>query len=243
MRKFQVVCALVAVAMGGIIMSCNKNSNPAAPGPAPGPGDVVYSEGFEESPDFLGLLYVQINYATNWGLMTITDSAAHTGKQSLTSDSNCIGIKGSLGSQIEDSTAGIQFYLMAKKPEETDFIAGMGQSGSAPNGLYSFVGMGIDKSDSFTCLYQQSPYNGTSDTNTGVIKKNVVPLGYNQWYKCNIEYNFNDDIATYYLNGAIVCKLKPGGFYGMGQFFAMRDSLGKQGPKEYYLDDVTVYKK
>ena len=32
MRKFQVVCALVAVAMGGIIMSCSKNSNPAAPG-------------------------------------------------------------------------------------------------------------------------------------------------------------------------------------------------------------------
>ena len=74
--------------------------------------------------------------------MTITDSAAHTGKQSLTSDSNCIGIKGSLGSQIEDSTAGIQFYLMAKKPEETDFIAGMAQTGFRRQRLIRLCGNG-----------------------------------------------------------------------------------------------------
>jgi hypothetical protein len=230
---------VAAAALGTITLSCSKKSSPI--GPVIPAGGVIFNEGFEEHPDSLGLLYAQVSYASNWGLMTITDSAAHAGKQSLTCDSNCTGIKGTIGTEIEDSTAGIQFYLMAKKPEETDFSAGLAQLGSAGNGLFAFVGMGIDKSDSFTCFYQQQPDNGNSGT--GMIQKNVVPLGFNKWYKCNIEYNYGNDTATYFLNGAVVYKVDFGGMQAISDFFAIRDSLGSQGPKDYYLDDITVYKK
>jgi hypothetical protein len=232
-------CILAAVAVGGTLVSCSKTSIPSAPGPAL--GSIVLSESFEESPDSLASLYAQVSYAPNWGLMTITDSAAHTGKQSLTSDSNCVGIKGTIGMEVEDSTVGLQFYLMAKRPEEINLNAGLAQLGSAGNGLFAFVAMGIDKSDSFTCLYQQQPYNGNSGT--GVIQKNVVPLGFNKWYKCNIEFNYTNDTATYFLNGAVVYKVNFGGLGGISELFAMRDSLGSQGPKDYYLDDITVYQK
>ena len=231
MKKFYAVCAIAAVALGGLLICCDKKDASSAP-PAP-ERNAVLSEGFENGISD----YMQVTYAPEQGLMSVSTNYAHSGTHSLTSDSNNTGIRKSLDDPISDSIAGLEFYLMAKKAERTNFVAVIARSGSSANGLYTILGMGIDKSDSLKYIYEYQPDDTSNE------HKNFAALEYDKWYKCNIEYDFNDSTVTYFLDGRIVHTRSTPNLIALTSFVIMRDSLGSPGPKDYYVDDVTIYKR
>ena len=231
MRKSLMVCAIASVAMGGMIFRCNTENSPTTP-PDTVPGNVILSEGFEGDLSN----YKQITYVEGQGKMSISTQHALFGKGALTSDSNNTGIKGIFSPYIEDSIAGLQFYLMATKVAHTNFFAAICKPGSSNTGVVTKFGMGIDKSDSLNCIY---------DDYLNDIKeyKNFAPLSLNKWYKCKIEYNYNDTTLTYYLDNAVVHTIPVSNPTTLQIFIAMRDSLGAQGQSGYYLDNVSIYKR
>ena len=224
MHTFLKAFAMAAVATGGIIVSCTEKNNPS--GTTVTPRNVIFSENFEGNADSVLANYMPL--VPGQAKMPITNAIAFSGKQSLTSDSDNTGIKDFIGTPIEDSIAGIEFYLYAAAPQEIDFIAGMAQSGSAANGLSMLLGMGIDKSDSLKLYYQQTYPDP-------LIEKNLAPLGYKKWYKCNVEYDFNDSMLTCSLNDAVVYKQPASSPMQISHFVAMRDSIGSQGPRSTTL--------
>jgi hypothetical protein len=227
------VCTVVAAGAVLIFMGCNKQTDPA--GPIPPARSVIFSEGFET--DLAN--YSQVTYMPGWSIMSISTAAAHASSaQSLTSDTNLSGIKRAFYPGIEDSIAGLEFYLMAKQAGQTDFYVALATSGSSFNGLFTIMGMGIDKSDSLWYIYENTPTDSASMEHT-----NFAPLGFNIWYKCNIEYEFSTSTLTYSLNDSVIHTRTVPTTNAIPLFVAMRDSVGAQGPKEYYIDDVTVYKR
>jgi len=100
--------------------------------------------------------------------------------------------------------------------------------------------MGIDKSDSLWYTLQKSD-NPQADSD--LVYKNFAALEFNKWYKCAIEYDFNLQKATYFLNGLVVYTRSAPGIHVLDMFITMRDELGSQGPKDYFIDDITIYKR
>jgi hypothetical protein len=197
------------------------------------PGNVILSEGFEGDLSS----YRQITYMTGQGLMSITTQQAHSGKGSLTSDSNNTGIKRMIDPSIDDSIAGLLFYLMAAKASQTNFLVAICKPGSSANGLFTIMGMGIDMSDSLRCVYEDAPADPSNKY------KNIAPLSLNTWYKCKIEYGYSAATLTYFLNDAVVYAIAAPSPMTLHTFVVMRDSLGAAGPSEYYIDDVAIYKR
>ena len=224
------IAAVVAVC--GITITCNKDSGTTVP-----QRTVVFSEGFEEA-NLSDAGYMQVTYATGQGMMSISTNAAHSGKSSLTSDSNNTGIRKSLNDAISDSIAGLEFYLMAKKAEHINFFAAIARPGSSANGLFTIMGIGIDKSDSLKYIYENEPGDSVNNEH-----KNFAALVFNKWYKCNIEYDFTNAILSYYVDGTVVYTKSAPNPMSLQMFVAMRDSSGSQGVKGYYIDDVTIYKR
>ena len=169
-------------------------------------------------------------------MMSISTQHVISGTGSLTSDSNNTSIKGIISPAIDDSIAGLQFYLKATKAAHTNFFAAMCKPGSSRNGLITIFGMGIDKSDSLNYIYEDN-LNGNINEHI-----NFAALTLNKWYKCKIEYNFSDTTLTYSLDDAIICTKPVPNPTTLQIFIVMRDSLGAQGPSGYYLDNVAVYK-
>ena len=231
MKKFYAVCAIAAVALGGLLICCDKKDASSAP-PAP-ERNAVLSEGFENGISD----YMQVTYAPEQGLMSVSTNYAHSGTHSLTSDSNNTGIRKSLDDPISDSIAGLEFYLMAKKAERTNFVAVIARSGSSANGLYTILGMGIDKSDSLKYIYEYQPDDTSNE------HKNFAALMLNKWYKCKIEYDYSDTTLTYSLDDSTVYTRTAPSPMTLQTFIVMRDSLGAPGPSGYYVDDVAVYKR
>jgi hypothetical protein len=219
-----------------MFMGCNKKTDPAGPpDPTPPARTVIFSEDFETDLS----LYSQVTYMPGWSMMDTTKAAAHASSaQSLTSDTNLSGIKRAFYPGIEDSIAGLEFYLMAKQAGQTNFYAALATSGSSFNGLFTIMGMGIDKSDSLWYIYENTPTDSATMEHT-----NFAPLAFNVWYKCNVEYEFSTSTITYFLNDSVILTRTVPTTNAIPLFVTMRDSVGAQGPKEYYLDDVTVYKR
>jgi hypothetical protein len=215
-----------------MIMRCNNNSGPTNPTDKV-PGTAILSEGFEGDLSN----YRQITYDPAQGMMSISTQHAHSGKSSLTSDSNNTGIKRGISPSIDDSIAGLQFYLMATKTAHTNFFAAICRPGSSADGLITKFGMGIDKSDSLNYICYDY-LNGINEY------KNFAPLTLNKWYKCKIEYDYTDTTLTYFLdNDTIYTRTTPSTLTPFQTFVAIRDGLGAQGPSGYYIDDVTIYKR
>lgn len=221
---------VVALSMAGI--TCKEDSGPTGPITDTVPGNVVLSEGFEDGTTPL----LQYTYAPGWGIMSRTTGHARTGSYSLTSDSNRTGIKIHFDI-IADSIAGLQFYLMATMAEQVNFGAAIARSGSAWDGMFSIFGMGIGKSDSLQYIYQYQPDDPTNE------QKNFAPLHFNKWYQCRIEYDFNTNTLTYFLDGTVVGTKTPPSVASLTMFLTMRDELGLPGPSGYYIDDISVYKR
>ena len=221
-----------AVAMSGMIMRCNNKSGTTNP-TVTVPGTAILSEGFEGDLSN----YRQITYDPAQGMMSIATQHAHSGKASLTSDSNNTSIKARIDPSIDDSIAGLQFYLMATKAAHTDFITAICKPGSSANGLFTIIGMGIDKSDSLNYVYEYAPDDPINE------HKNFAALMLNKWYKCKIEYDYSDTTLTYSLDDSTVYTRTAPSPMTLQTFIVMRDSLGAPGPSGYYVDDVAVYKR
>ena len=191
------------------------------------PGRAILIEGFEGDL----AKYRQILYDGQEGMMSISKQVALKGTGSLTSDSNSTSIKSRLGTEISDSIAGLQFYIMATKKSQTNTIVSMCKMGSSRNGLYTIMGMGISKSDSIQCVFENSPQDSLNEY------KNNAAFQINKWYQCNVEYNFSDTTLTYYIDGAIVRQITAPNPMTLQYFVIMRDNAGAQGPSGYYVDD------
>jgi hypothetical protein len=240
MRKPRMAYLTAAAVIGGMVIMCNQNKGPTNPpdNPEPPPGNVILSEGFEGDSTYLDSNnYRQIAYDTAHGRMSISTQHAHSGNGSLTSDSNNTSIKRGIGQSIDDSIAGLQFYLMATAAAHTNFFAALCKPGSSADGLITKYGMGIDKSDSLNYICYD--YLG------GINEyKNFAPLALNKWYKCKIEYDYTDTTLTFFLdNDTIYTRTTPSTLTPFQTFVAIRDGLGAQGPSGYYIDDVTIYKR
>jgi hypothetical protein len=234
-RIFYIVAA---VAVYGVIVNCNNGPTTNTP-----PRNVILSEGFEgNNLDSAG--YTKLYNPRMYGCMSITTLAGHSGTHSLVSDSNNTGVRKWLESSMSDSIAGLEFYLKAAQSGQTDFFAAivtMGTSaGMLDNGFSTVLGMGIDKSDSLWLTFQKWD-NPQADSD--LVHKNFAALKFNKWYKCAIEYDFTLEKVTYLLDGQIVYTRSAPGFRVLDMFITMRDGFGAQGPKDYFIDDVTIYKR
>jgi hypothetical protein len=232
MRKFRMVYAMAAAATGLALVVCDNGTDPAAFDDKVR-GNVILSEGFEGDLSN----YKQITYVPGQGIMSISTQQAHSGKGSLTSDSNNTGIKRVIDPSIDDSIAGLQFYLKATKTSHDNTIVAICKMGSSANGLFTIMGMGIDRSDSLKCVYESAPADPSNEY------KNFAPLTLNTWYKCKIEYDYSATTLTYFLNDAIVHTIPAMNPMTLHTFVVMRDSLGAQGPSGCYIDDVKIYKR
>lgn len=210
------------------IVLYKKVSSPINETPA-----IFISEGFEGDLS----KYKQVTYALGQAKMSISKQYAHSGNGSLTSDSNNTGIKCVIDPAIMDSIAGLQFYLMATKRSQTNTIAMMARPGSSANGLFTIMGMGISKSDSLELFYENAPDDPSN------FYKNFAQFELNKWYKCKIEYNYNNSTLMYYLDDKLVYTKAAPDPMTLSVFVVMRDGLGAQGPSGYYIDDVYIYKR
>jgi hypothetical protein len=236
MKMSRIVYAIAAITVAGVMISCN-NDGPTNPNPITpeslGNANVIINEGFEG--DLSG--YKQIVYDGQEGMMSISKQVALKGTGSLTSDSNSTSIKSRFETEIFDSIAGLQFYIMAKKKSQTNTIASMCKMGSSVNGLYTIFGMGISKSDSIQCVFENSPLDPINEY------KNVASFQLNKWYQCKVEYNFSDTTLTYYLDGNVVYTRTAPNPMMLQYFVIMRDRAGAQGPSGYYIDECKVYRR
>jgi hypothetical protein len=232
MTKSRIVYAIIAVVISGMIVTCNKEGGPAAPVDKV-PGTIILSEGFEGDLSN----YRQVTYQAGQGMMSIATQHARSGKGSLTSDSNNTSIKRMISPSIDDSIAGLQFYLMATKPAHTDFFAALCKPGSSANGLYTIIGMGIDTSDSLKYIYENMPGDPINEY------KKFAAFTLNKWYKCKIEYNYSDTTLTYFLDNDTVYTRTAPSPMTLQIFIVMRDGLGAQGTSGYHIDDVAIYKR
>lgn len=228
---------VAAVAAVGMIMMCDKDNNPIAPvNPVPVntvPGYVILSDDFEGDLSN----YRQVSYYSTDGMLSLSTQHARAGSGSLTSDSNSTSIKKVIDPAINDSIAGLQFYLMATKTAQTNFMAALCKPGSSANGLFAIYGMGIDKSDSLGYTFENAPNDPINE------HKNFAALTLNTWYKCKIEYDYTTTTLTYYLDDAVAfTRLAPDPMT-LQIFVIMRNDLGAQGPSGYYIDDIAVYKR
>lgn len=243
MRISKVLWIAAAVAASGIVIRCNS-TNPATP-TIPPPKTIIFSEGFEgNNLDSSGF---RVGYrGPEYGWMSITSKAGHNGsKYSLMSDSNKTGIRKILlvDQFITDSIGGLEFYLMASSAGQAEVYAAFGQGGNSlgmlPNGWQTVFGMGIDKHDSLWCLYERY---SSPQADTLLVHKTCGALKTNKWYKCNIEYDFNAEKMTWYLDNApVYSRSAPN--RTIEEFIVYRDTLGGSGPKDYFFDDITVYKR
>jgi hypothetical protein len=176
--------------------------------------------------------------------MSVTNSAAHSGEYSLTSDSNNTGLRKWLDEPFRDSIAGLEFYLMATHTGQTNFLAALTKAGTSggmlDNGFYMVLGIGIDKSDSLLCTFQKFD-NPQADSD--LVSKTCGALELNKWYKCTIEYDFTSAKATYSVDGRVVFSHSAPGIDMLDVLMTMRDGLGAPGQKDYYIDDITLYKR
>jgi len=242
MNISRIFCFLFAVGVGTMGIMCNSNSNPTPLVVAP-PKNVVLFDGFEgNNLDSVG--YTKLYNPHSYGWMSITTNAAHSGTYSLTSDSNNTGLRRWLDNPVFDSIGGLEFYLMAKSSGKTNFFAAivtMGTSaGMLNNGFSSILGMGIDKSDSLWYTYQK--YDDPQ-ADSDLVYKTFAALEFNKWYKCAVEYDFTLHKVTYLLNGTIVFTRSAPGINVLDMLITMRDNLGAQGAKDYFIDDISVYKR
>lgn len=237
MKKSRMVYTMAAVVIGGIIPQCNDGDPTNTPDKIP--GNVILSEGFEgyggNQLDTIDL-YRKITYDPAQGWMSISAQHARSGMCSLTSDSNNTSIKRRMDPYIEDSIAGLQFYLMATGAAHTDFFAAICKPGSSRDGLVTKYGMGIDKSDSLNYIHEDY-LNGINE------RINFAPITLNKWYNCKIEYDYTDTTLAYFLDDALVYSRPAPNPMTLQIFVVIRDSLGAQGPAGYYIDDVCIYKR
>jgi hypothetical protein len=244
----QVAFAGVVVAcIAGMMMGCSKKDNPAGPQRQ---RTVLFTEGFEGDLSNWKTEYL-INYGDpTYPRMRITTDTAHAGTHSITGDSNMTALEYDVPdtNHIDTLIAGIQFYIMATAKGQANFTVAIGQNNGSSGGLGKAFGIGFDMSDSVKCSYYDS-WSGHSDTM-------IAPIQLNKWYKCVVEVDMDAKIITYSLDDVKVrtvplpsiewswvdrvLVLRGLGDYDQnGSLIQIVDNA----PKQYYADDIVLYKR
>jgi hypothetical protein len=244
------VCAL------GIFTVCNnpaseeeKDTNPTAPAGF----TALFSDGFGGDLEKYDKRYM-VTESDTFSRMRITTEAAHTGKHSITGDSNRTAIVYNIPQpqRVESGMAGIQFYIMAKKTGKANFTVEIGENAGSSGGLGKAFGIGFDPNDSIKCKYFdfQASMFGFPKFADSMLK----PIDLNHWYKCVVEVNIADSTVNYYLDDVKVLTRKvytP--IMGIDRALVLRDVQVErpgyisdpctEGPQQYYADDIVLYKK
>jgi hypothetical protein len=231
--------SVAALFLAGILAHCTKDNPASAP-----PKTKVFSEGFES--DLTANNWSQLSIPRDpplYSFLTISSAAAHGGLKSISSDSSRCGILASFSpAKLSSGIVGLEFYLMAGALAQSDFAALIVESGgSSDAGLHQY-GFGFDSTDSIR-TYDYDFYDTTRQN------KNIAKIKANHWYKCVVEVDFGKTkIITYYLDDVLVRTVPvPDSkeFDGLDWLYVLRQNTGtgRQSPKPYYIDDISVYTK
>ena len=243
--------AAIACVMGALT-GCNnpaseeQSDNP----PVPAGVNLIYSDGFGGDLSDWETNYM-ITVGDNYPHMRITRDAVHSGKYSVTTDSNRTALLYSLlpAERVETGIAGVQFYIMAKEKGGANFTVEIGQNAGSSGGLGKAFGIGFDPNDSIKCKY----YDMLGSV--AIADTMLSPMQLNQWYKCAVEVDLTVGTVTYYIDDVkVLSKALPTqdmmgidrlllyrGLYVERADYSIVDC--KEGPKQYYADDIVFYKK
>lgn len=219
-----------------IISGC-EDKNPAT-------GDsrtVIFSDGFENGLSGWQPVY-QVTQEDLYKPMRINSTDKKTGSNSITSDSSMTALYHIELDRIETGTIGVEFYMMAKSLEKTNFGVEIGQNPGSSGAVSPAYGIYFDPSDSIKCTsYASFP--------SVDIQKMVAPIQAGKWYKLNVEVNMTTSTVSYSIDGAVVHTEKTSSLYGIDRLLVFRGKYGKDyssssdGVKPYFIDDITYYKK
>jgi hypothetical protein len=256
---FRKILAIGAVLTIGGLVGCN---DPVKPDNHGNGGDTpqaisgttsVFSTGGSPSDSSKFYKDYMITVGDNYPHMRFTNEAAHTGSYSITTDSNRTALQYKIDPKMEKSgICGVQFYIMTKAVDSINFSVQIGQNAGSSGGLGKAFGIGFDLRDSIKCMYldplDQTLQGGQLDKMCGVIQPN-------HWYKCNIELNFTTGKVTYSIDDAPMFEHtlpSDNDFYGIDRLLVFRGVWGgtndnpimcKEGPMQYYADDIVLYTK
>jgi hypothetical protein len=248
-RNIFLVIAAAACFTGGLT-GCSKK-NPAEPPAgetptAPAGSTLQFAEGFGGDLSKWDASYL-VSYPDEiYPHLRITTEAAHTGTHSITSDSNRTALLFIDTPRVETGTVGVQFYIMAKVAGQSNFTVEIGQNAGSSGGLAEAFGIGFDPSDSIKCTFFDTYYSMNNGHNDSLL----APIQIDHWYKCAVEVNFTDSTIAYYLEDALVRTLPlPTSVMGIDRLLVFRGNWGMhdapsvEGTKQYYADDIVLYKR
>jgi hypothetical protein len=199
-----------------------------------------FAEGFEGNLSAWKTEYVDILGDPTFPRMRITSDVAHTGTYSLTSDANRTALVYNFSKKLQDSIVGLQCYIMAKELGNTNFTVQLGQDAGSSGGLAKKFGFGFSPDNSVITIFY--------DDYSGIDNTAVQTILLNHWYKCVVEVDFTTKVISYYLDDQLVhtATLPTMGMYGIDKLLAIRGfepTLGQDGTKKYYIDDIVLYRK
>ena len=216
-------------------------------------GTVLLSEGFESG---IASLRWEGKYMVSseeqYTQMSITTAAAHTGTHSITADSNLTALIHQELDRVESGIVGVEFYMKAQTKSKANFGVEIGQNPGSSGAVSPAFGIFFDPSDSLKC----TAFNSFPQLDS---QRLVAPIQADHWYKCKVEVNMTTSIVSYYIDDALMhtakCVDTAAGvgsginLHGIDRLLVVRGQFGKgyveasDGPKPYYLDDITYYKK
>ena len=243
----------------GIVMACtagmltvcnNPASNDSEDPQIPAGVTAIYTDGFGGDLSKWDDHYM-ITVGDNYPHMRISTDAAHTGKHSITSDSNKMALQFSLDDTVSIRTgiAGVQFYIMAKELGQANFTVEIGKNAGSSGGLGYAFGIGFDPNDSIKCKHWDML--GSESVHDSM----VAPIQLNHWYKCSIEIDFSTRTVTYSIDDASITMDLPqaADMSKVDRLLVFRGTevtrsgygmtMCTDGAKQYYADDIVFYKK
>jgi hypothetical protein len=247
-------CILTSLAAGLfaatlLVIGCTVPNLLGTPDPLPmGPdgATVLFRDSFGGSLSHWDASYM-VSIGVFYPRMRNSVAEVHSGTHSVTSDSSWSALVSSLASDniINTNIAGLEFWLYAKTLGEANFAAQIGQNAGPSGGLGKSYGIGFGRNDSIKCTYfdftDSIPYRN----------KSIAPIQLDHWYRCDVEVDFNAKAISYYIDSVKVqtVPLQLDEMYGIDRILISRgedptDSLDHpSGPKQYFIDDVVLYKK
>jgi len=232
------------------VMGCNPTSSSSSG------TTTILTEGFEKNLSSWSSEYrINLDDPT-YPQMRITTDAAHTGTHSLTSDSTTTALIYSLPNKLQSSDSALvylQFYMMAKAYGEANFTVQIGQDAGSSGGLFKKFGFGFNTNDSIETVYFDN--HNTDMTNNGYTEAPVSKITLNHWYKCVVEVNFTTKKVNYSIDDALVLSkdLPTSDMAHIDRLLVFRGATVdrpdyssvacKEGVKQYYADDIVLYKK
>ena len=250
----EIFCIIAAVTCVVFIMAgCNNPVDPAAGDgdflTAPAGATKIYSDGFEGDLSKWDEKYM-IVVSDFYYHMQQTTAAFHSGKNSITADSNRTALLYSLSDErsVDQGIAGVQFYIMANEKGQTNFTVEIGKNAGSSGGLGKAFGIGFDPNDSIKC----KAYDMLGSEQVGDFM--VAPIELGHWYKCVVEVDFTAKKVRYTIDDMNhTIDLPSSDMSKIDRLLVFRGQTTErpnyssvdcaEGKKQYYVDDIVFYKK